>query len=199
VTPNRTIQPARKIDGVLSALLIADMEGFQTRRVDEAALDLDGFVLPGLSIERHRGPSRAADARVPWYPRGTPIRNSRHVSIVSGAELAAIAGALDIPEVLPEWLGANMVVDGVPDLSMLPRGARLFFPGDLVIAVEDQNAPCRRPGRVIASRHRDREGLDLAFVKVAKRLRGLVGWVERAGTVQSGDAVQIRLPEQWIY
>ncbi len=156
-------------------------------------------MLPGLSIERHRGMARAADARVPWYPRGTPIRNSRQVSIVSSAELAEIARALGIPEVKPEWLGANLVVDGGERLSMLPRGSRLFFPGDAVVAVEDQNSPCRGPGRVIAAQYPGRAQLDLDFVKVATRLRGLVAWVERAGTIHDGDAVEIRLPEQWIY
>src|SRR6478672_8004749 len=131
----RTIEPARKLPAKLAGLLIADGQGFPTRPVPEARLDLEGFVLPGLSIERHRGMARAADARVPWYPRGTPIRNSRQVSIVSSAELAEIARALGIPEVKPEWLGANLVVDGVERLSMLPRGSRLFFPGDAVVAV----------------------------------------------------------------
>lgn len=193
------IKPARKLSASLAGLLVADGEGFPTRPVPEARLDLEGFVLPGLSIERHRGTARAADARVPWYPRGTPIRNSRQVSIVSSAELAEIARALDIPEVKPEWLGANLVVDGIESLSMLPRGSRLFFPGDAVVAVEDQNAPCRGPGRVVAAQHPGRTNLDLDFVKVAKRLRGLVAWVERAGTIHSGDAIEIRLPEQWIY
>ena len=195
----RTIEPARKLPAKLAGLLIADGQGFPTRPVPEARLDLEGFVLPGLSIERHRGMARAADARVPWYPRGTPIRNSRQVSIVSSAELAEIARALGIPEVKPEWLGANLVVDGVERLSMLPRGSRLFFPGDAVVAVEDQNSPCRGPGRVIAAQHPGRAQLDLDFVKVATRLRGLVAWVERAGTIHDGDAVEIRLPEQWIY
>ncbi len=195
----RAIQPARKLSASLAGLLIADGKGFPTRPVPEARLDLEGFVLPGLSIERHRGMARAADARVPWYPRGTPIRNSRQVSIVSSAELAEIARALDIPEVRPEWLGANLVVDGIESLSMLPRGSRLFFPGDAVVAVEDQNVPCRGPGRVIAAQHPGRAHLDLDFVNVARRLRGLVAWVERAGTVKAGDAVEIRLPEQWIY
>jgi hypothetical protein len=195
----RTIEPARKLPAKLAGLLIADGQGFPTRPVPEARLDLEGFVLPGLSIERHRGMARAADARVPWYPRGTPIRNSRQVSIVSSAELAEIARALGIPEVKPEWLGANLVVDGVERLSMLPRGSRLFFPGDAVVAVEDQNSPCRGPGRVIAAQYPGRAQLDLDFVKVATRLRGLVAWVERAGTIHDGDAVEIRLPEQWIY
>ncbi len=195
----RSIVPTRTLEGRVSSLMIADGDGFETRPVEAAELDLEGFMLPGLRGERHRGLARKADARVPWFPRGTPIRNSRHVSIVSADELAAIAGALDIPAVDPAWLGANLVLDGIPDLSMLPRGTRIFFPGFATLAVEDQNAPCRGPGKAIASRHPDRPGLDLDFVKAAKRLRGLVAWVERAGTIRAGDAVSLRLPEQWLY
>jgi hypothetical protein len=195
----RAIVPARTLEARVAALMIADGDGFETRPVESAQVDLEGFVLPGLRGERHRGLARKADARVPWFPRGTPIRNSRHVSIVGADELAAIAAALGIPAVDPAWLGANLVLEGVADLSMLPRGTRIFFPGFATLAVEDQNVPCRGPGKAIASRHPDRPGLDLAFVKAARRLRGLVAWVERAGTIHAGDTVSLRLPEQWVY
>ena len=37
------------------------------------------------------------------------------------------------------------------------------------------------------------------FPKVAKRLRGLVAWVEKPGTITAGEAVSVRVPEQWVY
>jgi hypothetical protein len=188
------IAPSRKLAGRVVQTYVADGADFVTRAVPELAFDLDGA--PG---DRHRGPSRPADARVPWYPRGTPIRNERQVSAVASDEIEAIRAALDVPALDPTWLGANLVIDGVPAFSFLPRGARLHFPSGAALAVADQNAPCRNPGRVIAARHPDRTGLELAFPKVAKRLRGLVLWVERAGAVRAGDAVELRLPEQWIY
>ena len=61
----RTIEPARKLPAKLAGLLIADGQGFPTRPVPEARLDLEGFVLPGLSIERHRGMARAAEPGCP--------------------------------------------------------------------------------------------------------------------------------------
>jgi hypothetical protein len=186
--------PARVV-----AVMVSDGEGFATRPVRSATLDLEGFVLEGLRGERHRGFARAADARVPWYRRGTPIRNSRQVSLVSVEDLAAIAAGLDVPEVKPEWLGANVVVEGVADFSMLPRGSRIMFPGGAAVAVEEQNVPCRGPGRVIAAAYPDRSGIEFAFVRTARRLRGLVGWVERAGVASEGDNVDVRIPEQWLY
>ena len=39
----------------------------------------------------------------------------------------------------------------------------------------------------------------LLFPKVAKRLRGLVAWVEKPGTIMPGEAVSVRVPEQWVY
>jgi hypothetical protein len=192
------VTPARKLSCRVEAVLVADGSTFATRPVERVEMDLEGIVL-GEGRERHRGFSRGADVRVPWFPRGTPIRNSRQVSLVSREELDGVAADLGIPEVMAEWLGANIVVSGVPSFSFLPRGTRLMFPGKLALAVEDQNAPCRGPGRNIAAQHPGRPGLDLDFVKVASRRRGLVAWVERAGTVTTGETAELRIPEQWVW
>jgi hypothetical protein len=45
----------------------------------------------------------------------------------------------------------------------------------------------------------DLEAGALLFPKMTKRLRGLVAWVEKPGTVRSGEAISVRVPEQWIY
>jgi hypothetical protein len=39
----------------------------------------------------------------------------------------------------------------------------------------------------------------LLFPKVAKRLRGILAWVEKPGMIAVGEEVTLRLPEQWIY
>lgn len=192
------VTPARKTSCRIEAVLVADGSTFATRPVERVEMDLEGIVLAGAS-ERHRGYSRGADVRVPWFPRGTPIRNSRQVSLVSREDLEGVAADLGIPAVRPEWLGANILVSGVPNFSFLPRGTRLMFPGKLALAVEDQNAPCRGPGRTIAAQHPGRPGLDLDFVKVAARRRGLVAWVEKAGSAAAGDTAELRIPEQWLW
>ncbi|WP_293865053.1 MOSC domain-containing protein [uncultured Alsobacter sp.] len=195
----RPIVPARKLPGRIASVLFAGGPGFETAPVDAVTLDFDGLSLPDGTPDRHHGPTRGADARVPWYGRGTTIRNTRQVSIVASAELAAIAEGLGVPEVRPEWLGANIVIDGVPDLSMLPRGTRILVKGGAALAVDDQNAPCRQPGRVLASRYPDHPRIEFRFVEVAKRLRGLTAFVERAGPLRVGDVAELRLPEQWLY
>ncbi len=53
--------------------------------------------LEGIEGDRHAGWTRKADARVPFYPRGTVIRNTRQVSLVSVEELAEMATALGLP------------------------------------------------------------------------------------------------------
>ena len=69
------------------------------------------------------------------------------------------------------------------------------------IKVDAQNGPCKIAGRSIAENAgmADVAAAALLFPKVAKRLRGLVAWVEKPGTHRAGEAVSVRVPEQWIY
>jgi hypothetical protein len=186
--------PARRFKARAARLLIADGEGFLTREIGRIAIELDG--LPG---DRHRGHARPACSRVPWYPRGAPIRNTRQVSLVAPDELGEIARRLGIAEVKPEWLGANLVVEGVRRLTRLPPGTRLHFPDGAALAVEGENGPCRHAGAAIGANYPEREGLDLAFPKVARGLRGLVAWVERAGEIASGAEIEVRVPAQYVW
>ncbi len=157
---------------------------------------------PGIEIDfegvigdRHRGYTRPADARVPHYPRGTPIRNTRQLSLVSVEELRDIAAALQLPAVTGAWLGANLVIEGIPRLTRIPAGSRLFFPDGTALAVEGENLPCTGPGRVIAAQHPERADLAGRFPKAALHLRGLVAWVERPGKIRPGDSMEIRVAE----
>jgi len=187
------IVPATRVTGRIVALFAtADPKNFVTAPIGRLSLRLDGLV-----GDRHAGFERASSGREPWYPRRTPIRNDRQLSIVSAEELAEIARRLALADVDPRWIGANLVIEGLPRLSLLPRGTRLVA-GTAAIRVEDQNAPCRIAGRSLA-RHVGRDDLELGFAREAKRLRGLVASVERAGDIALGDAVTAHIPEQWIY
>jgi hypothetical protein len=187
------IHPGRRLSAELAATLTTSGPG-GTETTPVAKLEL---ALDGAMGERHAGFTRRAGPREPWYRRGTEIRSGRQLSVVSTEELWEIGHAMGLPAIEAGWIGANLVISGVPRLSFLPPGTRMIFEGGATIVVEGQNAPCRIAGRAIA-RHTERPGDERSFPKVAKRLRGLVATVERAGPASPGP-VAIALPEQWIY
>jgi hypothetical protein len=194
--PLPEILPARKIAARVAGLFGAPPDRFQTRAVETLTLGFDG-----IEGDFHGGPTRRSGGREPWYPRGTEMRNERQLSIVAADELATVAERMGIAELKPEWIGANLVLEGIPNLSMLPSASLLFFKGGVTLKVDAQNHPCRYSGRSIAENAglADVDGAALAFVKAAKRLRGLVAWVEKPGTISAGEEISVRVPEQWIY
>ncbi len=185
------ILPGRKIAAKVTGVYAARGEDFVTEAVGELKLGFEG-------IERdfHQGHTRRSGSREPWYPRGTEMRNERQLSIVAPDELGVIAERMGIAEVKAEWIGANLVLDGIPRLSMLPSGTMLFFAGGVTVKVDAQNGPCRLAERAGIP---DVTAGALLFPKVAKRLRGLVAWVEKPGIIMPGELVSVRVPEQWIY
>jgi hypothetical protein len=190
------IVPARKLLGKVAAVYVAPFDHFETREGPVLQLGFDG-----IAGDFHAGMTRRSGGREPWYPRGTEMRNERQLSIVAPDELALVAKGMGLAEVKPGWIGANLLIDGVPRLSMLPAGTKLFFKGGVTLKVDGQNHPCRLAGRSIAEHARmaDQEAGALQFVKAAKRLRGLVAWVEKPGRIETGEEVSVRVPEQWVY
>ncbi len=157
------------------------------------------MTMEGVAGDKHAGITRLSDSRTPWFARGTVIRNSRQVSLVGAEDLERIAAAMDLPTVEPEWLGANLVLRGIPDFSHLPPGSRLFFPDTAVLVVMEQNFPCVQPGRVIQERYPDAARLAQQFPKAVLHLRGIVACVERPGTIHKGDTVRVDVIEQFPY
>ncbi len=190
------IVPVRKLNATVAGLYVAPHGRFQTEAVDRLKVTFDG-----IEDDFHAGPTRRSGAREPWYKRGTEMRNERQLSIVAPDEMAVVAGRMRLPELKPEWIGANLLIDGLPHLSMLPSGTLMFFKGGVTLKVDGQNGPCRLSGRSIAEKAKmpDQEAGALLFPKVAKRLRGLVAWVEKPGRIERGEQVSVRVPEQWIY
>ncbi len=187
-------KPAIKLRGTIGGLYRAEGKSFVTAPAETLELGFDG-----IEADFHAGATRRTGGREPWYPRGTEIRNERQLSILSFEELAEIAGDLAIPTVLPEWIGGNLVLTGIPRLSLLPPRTLVFFEHGVTLKIDGDNGPCRLSGRSIAAHHPERDGLDLQFVKAAKHKRGLVAWVEKLGRLSVGEAFEARLPEQWIY
>lgn len=152
----------------------------------------------GFPGDCHSGLTRGSCVRVrAQYPeKGTEIHNTRQVSILSVEELAAIAEGLDIPRVAPEWVGASLVLEGIPALTSLPPASRLQFESGATLTIDMENGPCRFPAEVIELHH---PGHGLAFPKVAAGLRGVTGWVERPGRIALGDRVRLHVPPQRPY
>jgi hypothetical protein len=169
-------------------ILAAGGEGFVTESVDAARL-----AFGGIEGDRHFGPTRQACSRTPWHPRGTTIANTRQISIVSVEECREIARRLGIARVEPRLIGANLVVEGEPDLTGLPSATRLVFPSGATLFVTEENRPCRHAGRMLAEAFGEAR-LELQFVEAARGRRGLVAMVEREGGIVAGDAVKVLPP-----
>ena len=194
--PLPEVVPTRKLLGRVEGVYAAPFDHFETRRTESLALSFEG-----IDGDFHAGYTRKSGGREPWYGRGTEMRNERQLSIVAPDELAIVAGRMDLAEIRPEWIGANLLLSGIPQLSMLPVGTLLFFAGGVTLKVDAQNGPCRIAGRAIAENAKmaDHDAASLLFPKVAKRLRGIVAWVEKPGVIVGGEDVSVRIPEQWIY
>ena len=188
------IHPQQKLEGRVGGLFAAEGEDFVTRAVERLPLTFQG--IPG---DFHAGQTRRSGSREPWYPRGTEIRNERQVSILCEIELAEVAEALGVPQVKPEWIGANLTLEGVPHLSRLPPRTLLFFEGGTTLKIDGDNNPCRLSGRSIASHHEDRDDVELEFVRAARGRRGLVAWVEKPGTLEPGEGFRAVVPPQWVW
>ena len=158
------ILPGRKLTARVAGVYTAPFDHFVTQAVDALPLSFEG-----IEGDFHAGHTRRSGGREPWYPRGTEMRNERQLSIVAPDELAIVAERMGIAEIKPEWIGANLLLDGVPMLSMLPAGTILFFKGGVTIKIDGQNAPCRIAGRSIAEHAgmADHDAGSLLFPKVA--------------------------------
>ena len=166
--------------------------GLEKAPVDGLALRFDG-----IAGDCHSGLTRKADIRtIRQYPRDTPIRNVRQLTVLSIEELSDIAGVMEIPQVKPEWVGANIVTSGIPDLTLLPPSSRLQFPSGATIVVDMENEPCRYPAEIIARNNPEQK---VGFVKAAKHKRGVTAWVEREGDINLGDEITVWIPPQRLY
>ena len=169
----------------VAQVLTADGPGFVTRPVARATLRFGGIV-----GDRHFGPTRPSCSRTPWHRRGAVIANTRQISILSVEECAEIARRLGIARLEPRLIGANLVLEGVDDLTGLPPATRLVFPSGATLFVTEENHPCRYAGQALAEALGEPR-LELEFVRAAQGRRGLVAMVESEGEIAAGDEVRI--------
>ncbi len=198
--------PRQKVKGVVTATLKAAGMDFVSNPVEQLELTYEG-----ITGDYHAGKTRASGAREPWHERGTEMRNERQISILADDEMADIANNLDIDKIEPGWIGANLVIDGIANFSLLPPRSVLIFEGGVTLRVDGYNGPCRIAGASIAKHlgggNRETDGIfdssttdiALAFPQAARLKRGLVAWVEREGVIRPGEKVVGHIWEQWLY
>ncbi len=161
--------------------------------VSEALPRLD-LTFAGIEGDTHAGLTRSACSRFPYlYAKGTELRNTRQLTLVSSEELGEIAAAMEIENLEPGWLGANIEVEGIPQLTLLPPSSRLVFASGATIVVDIENRPCAYPAQVIDGHY---PGKGRKFIRAAMHRRGLTAWVEREGSVAPGDNIRVFFPDQ---
>lgn len=164
-------------------------DGLVSEAVERLRLDFSG-----PEGEAHGGLTRDSCSRVlRQYPRGTEIRNTRQLSIISAEELAEIAADMGIEQLDPALLGATMVVKGLRDFTHLPPSSRLQGEAGATVVVDMENQSCQLPARPIESRH---PGQGAAFRRAAKDRRGVTAWVEREGLISVGEVLTLHIPAQ---
>lgn len=148
----------------------------------------------GLAGEVHAGLTRPSCSRVlAQHPRGTVIRNVRQLSVVSAEEMAAVAAELGIARFDYAWVGASVVVEGIPDFTHLPPSSRLQAEDGTTLVVDMENRPCQEPAMTI---ERAAPGHGKGFKVAATGRRGVTAWVEREGTLRIGARLRLHVPDQ---
>lgn len=148
----------------------------------------------GFAGENHTGLNRDSCVRVrDLYQEGTRIRNTRQISIVSDEELSLIARDMDIDHIQPEWLGANLLLAGIPHFTLLPPSSRLLFSSGACLVVDMENQPCAYPAKEIQKVY---PGKGRLFIKNARQRRGVTAWVEKEGAIADGDSIRLFVPNQ---
>ena len=143
--------------------------------------------------ESRSGLTRASCSRVvSQYPRGTEIRNTRQICLMSAEELAQISAEMGVDALDPALLGVSVLLEGIPDFTHIPPSSRLAN-GALSLTVDMENRPCHLPAKGIEAAMPGKGGL---FKAAAKGRRGVTGWVEREGVLKLGDDLRLHVPGQ---
>lgn len=160
-------------------------------------LDAVDVTFAGVAGEDHAGLTRPSCSRViSQHPRGTEIRNTRQFSLLSVEEMTSIAATMGIAGIDPAWLGASLVIEGIPDLSHLQPSSRLQGPDGVTLVVDMENRPCHLPAKVIEAHA---PGFGAKFKRAALGRRGVTAWVEREGRLALGQMLRLHIPDQPVW
>lgn len=186
----QAIIPSTFVARILWLGRVEDREaGLESRGVAELPLSF-----AGTEGEDHAGLTRPACGRVGnLYEHGTQIRNTRQLSIVSEEELESIAEDMGADQVQPGWIGASILLEGIPDFTHLPPSSRLQGPDGVTLVVDAENLPCTLAGKAVEAHL---PGLGPKFKPAAMGRRGVTVWVEREGVLHIGDELRLFIPAQ---
>jgi hypothetical protein len=162
--------------------------------ITSAALTEMPLSFAGFDGEVHAGLTRPSCSRVlKQHPRDTEIRNVRQLCVVSAEEMAEVAADMGIPAMDYAWVGASLVLEGIPDLTHLPPSSRLQGPDGVTLVVDMENLPCQEPAVTI---EKALPGQGKGFKPAAEGKRGVTAWVEREGVLRLGDVMTLHVPAQ---
>lgn len=181
-----------KLTGVITAVHTGGNKDLSKDEQSTIQVELDGIV--GCA---HRGYVRKC-----WdgdkQAKDSTRRNERQWSAVSVEELAEIAADMGIERpITPASVGANLCIEGIRELSRLPKGTLLKFSSGAELIVEEYNPPCKYMGEEMAKLH---DVPATAFPKASTLKRGIVGVVEAVGEINAGDTVEVTIYEtpSWL-
>ncbi|MDG1996192.1 MAG: hypothetical protein P8J14_06850 [Emcibacteraceae bacterium] len=185
------------LTGKIAAVHLGSQGVFEKQECETLQVELDGFV-----GDRHRGYTREN-----WdgdkQAKGVVRRNERQWSAMSLEDLKVFEAEMGVDQPLTAaCLGVNILIEGIPDLSLLPKGTVIKFSSGAELMVEEYNPPCAEMSQELTETFTvNGEPLTTgAFPKTAKHKRGLVGTVEVAGTISKGDELEIQIysPPKWM-
>ena len=160
-------------------------------------LDTLDLTFEGVAGARHEGHTRPSCVRVTaQYPKGTPIRNERQLSILSAEELDEIAAAMGLDTIDPARLGASLVIRGIPDFSHVPPSSRLLAASGASLGIDMENRPCQLPAKSLEAAH---PGKGKGFKSAATGRRGVTAWVASQGRIALGDILSLHIPDQPVW
>jgi hypothetical protein len=151
----------------------------------------------GYAGESHAGLTRPSCSRVlKQHPRNTEIRNVRQLCVVSAEEMAEVALNMGLAAMDYAWVGASVVLEGIPDFTHLPPSSRLQGPDGVTLVVDMENLPCQEPAVTI---DKALPGQGKGFKPAAQGKRGVTAWVEREGVLRLGDVLRLHVPDQRVW
>lgn len=176
----------REYEARITAVCIGrDKDAANKGPVDSVGVDNGGII-----GDKHYG--------VSWKVRfgqhkGDTVLNERQWSAVGEDEMRQLEERLGI-KIPIGALGENFRISGIDNLTKITRGTRLVLDTNVVLVIAGENRPCQKPADYLASITGKQE-IKQKFVKEADGIRGIVGWVEGRGQIQTPVRILVQEPD----